>query len=387
MCIALIVGWLLSVPVADQAGFGVKIVDAIGSPHRVAAAALDGDHRVDLFVVGADSAGNSKLQVLLNRGDGFTPGWSHSYTFPASYGIFDVDLADTDNDGDNDVVYVVTLGAPGQRFNAGDGNFDAVGIVPTLSVRFENELVDIDDNGNVDLVYYEPDFFFDTYFGTQLGNGDGTFSWASYTEHQLQADLEVHRRIALGDVSGDGLLDAVFTSVTTGGIRYFEGTPTPPSGPLPGWKSPALVYSPACSDAIMADLDRDGRLDLIASAKAFDSVVVFLTGPAGAIGEPRLFAAGEGPDALAAADFDRDGSVDVMVTNPSAGSVHVLRGTGSGGLAAPIRQRVGPSPRDVAIADLDSDGDIDAVVACAGHIAWLVNRALTADVAAHLTQK
>jgi len=77
----------------------------------------------------------------------------------------------------------------------------------------------------------------------------------------------------------------------------------------------------------------------------------------------------------------------VMVTNPSAGSVHVLRGTGSGGLAAPIRQRVGPSPRDVAIADLDSDGDIDAVVACAGHIAWLVNRALTADVAAHLTQK
>ena len=387
MCIAPIVCWLLSVPLPDQAAFDVKLVGAIGSPWRLAAAPLDDDHRIDLFVVGADAAGNSSLQVLLNRGVGFTTGWSHSDDFPASSGIFDVDLADTDRDGDHDVVYVVTLGAPGQRFNDGDGNFEAAGVVPTLSVRFENELVDVDGNGNVDLVYYEPDFFFDTYFGTQLGNGNGTFSWASYTEHQLQADLEVHRRIALGDLSGDGLLDAVFTSVTTGGLRYFEGTPKPPGEPLPGWKSPALVYTPACNDAIMADLDGDGRQDLIASAKAFDSVVVFLTGPTGALGEPRLYAAGPGPDALAAADLDRDGNVDVMVTNPSTGTVHVLHGRASGDLAAPIARRVGKSPRDVALADLDNDGDIDAAVACADHVAWLVNRAVAGDVATHLTQK
>jgi hypothetical protein len=386
MCIALLVGWLLSVPVPDQTGFSVKIVDALGSPRRLAAADLDGDHRVDLFVMQAGPAGSPRLQVFLNHGGNFSPGWTQSWSSDGSaVTIFDADLADTDNDGDNDVVYCVSVSAPGQRFNDGHGNFDATGLVPTFSVRFENELVDIDDNGNIDLVYYEPDFFFDTYFGTQVGNGNGTFAWAFYTEHMLSADLESHRRIAIGDITGDGLRDAVFTSVITGGIRFFEGRPAPPGKPIPTWKSPQLVYAPACNDAAIADLDSDGHLDLIATAKSLDSVVVFLTQPIGAIGLPRLYAAGQTPDALAAADFDLDGYPDVIVANPATGTVHVFRGTGTGGLGPPRVVPVGQSPSDVATADLDNDGDIDVAIACADHVALLINNALSPTV--HFTQK
>ncbi|HZJ72646.1 MAG TPA: VCBS repeat-containing protein, partial [Planctomycetota bacterium] len=134
---------LFTVPASP--GFTVTTVDALDLPQRLAAADLDGNHRVDLFVV-ADGPDGSRLQVLLNHGGHFTPGWTKSYANGPG-GVFDVDLADTDNDGDRDVVFCIGIGAPGQLFNDGLGNFDALGLVPTLSVRFENELVDINGNG------------------------------------------------------------------------------------------------------------------------------------------------------------------------------------------------------------------------------------------------
>jgi hypothetical protein len=383
MCLTLIAGALLSIAEPVGTGFSVVLVDTIDSPRRLAAARLDDNHRVDLMVVESGSGG-SRLQVLLNHGTQFTPGWTTTYAVGSS-SHFDIDLADTDNDLDNDVVFVAWLGGAGQRFNDGHGNFDAVGSVPTASVRFENELRDMNGDNSVDLVYYEPDFFFDTYFGTQVGYGDGTFHFVAGNEIQLLADLEGHRRIALGDITGDGLIDGVFTSVITGGIRVFEGKPPPPLGQMPGWKQPQLVFEPPCDDAVVADLDGDGRLDIIASSYILDSCVVFLTQPNGAVGPPRLYAAGQGPDAIAAADFDLDGRLDVLVANPATGTVHVLRGTEAGGLSAPRSVAVGQSPLDVATADFDNDGDVDAAVACAGHVAVLFNHALSPTV--HFTQK
>ena len=376
MCLALMAASLLVSQMADGAGFHVVFVDTIDSPRRLAAAPLDDNHRVDLMVVETGSGG-ARLQVLLNHGTQFTPAWTTTYPV-GSGNIFDVDLADTDNDLDYDVVFVRNFGTPGERFNDGHGNFDAVGFVPTASVRFENELREMNGDHCVDLVYYEPDFFFDSYFGTQVGWGDGTFHFSS--EIKLIAEIEDHRRIALGDITGDGLVDGVFTSVISGGIRLFKGKLPPPLGQTPGWEQPQLVFEPPCDDAVVADLDGDGRLDIIASSYILDSVVVLRTQPGGAVGSPVLYAAGQGPDALAVANFDLDGRLDVVVANPATGTVHVMRGTGAGGLGAPREVPVGQSPLDVATADFDNDGDIDVAVACVDHVAVLFNHALSATV-------
>ena len=379
MHLALLVGSLALGPLPGPIDFIVVHVPPTNSPRRLAAADLDGDGFVDLMVAQAGLLGSPLLQVYHNAGGTglFPPGWSRPwFTDGSAVTIFDVDLADTDGDGDKDVVYCVSVGAPGQRFNDGHGNFDAVGLVPTASVRFENELLDMNDNGTVDLIYYEPDFFFDTYFGTQLGVGNGSFQWAIYTEIQLSADLEPQRRIALGDITGDGLTDAVFTSVVNVGLRFFQGTPPPVGKPLPAWELSPFFYAPPCSDAVMADLDRDGRLDLIASAPSLDAIVVFITEPTGVIGHPRVYAAGVDPGALVAADFDLDGVPDVMVANPASSVARVFRGTGDGSLEAPRLERVGPNPRDLAAADFDNDGDLDVAVASANHVALLYNQAL-----------
>jgi hypothetical protein len=286
--------------------------------------------------------------------------------------VADVDLADTDLDGDNDVVFCVGIGAPGQRFNDGHGNFDAIGYVPTASVRFENELLDMNANHAVDLVYYEPDFFGDSYFGTMYGDGKGKFS--GQQRDPVPGEIEVHRRIALGDITGDGLIDAVFTSVHTGGLRFIEPRP---GRPVPDWKLPQLVYAPPCNDAVIADLDRDGRPDVVATARDLDSVAVFLTSPAGQVGTPHLHPAGDAPTRSRSWTSTSMGSPTCWWPIPTQGTVQVLRGLGTGELGPARALRVGQAPDDIATADFDNDGDIDAVIACAITSLLLSNDALS----------
>ena len=384
MCLALIVATSLVVPPAGELHFTKVNVASTASPRRLAAADLDGDLFVDLMVMQAGSEGSALLQVYRNAGGlgPAIPGWSMpAWDSGASY-VADVDLADTDLDGDDDVVFCVGLGAPGQRFNDGLGQFDEWGYVPTLSVRFENALLDMNGDQAVDLVYYEPDFFGDSYFGTMVGDGNGNFGWGS-NELQFLEDGDPHRRIALGDITGDGLIDCVLTSVTESGLGLFEAKP---GTPVPDWKLPKLVYAPACNDAVIADLDDDGRPDLVATAKDLDAVVVFMTTHAGTVGKPRFFPAGDAPDALVVADFDLDGVPDVMAANPTQGTVQVFRGTGTGGFGPARALRVGQAPNDIATADFDNDGDLDAAIACADHITLLFNDSLP-SVAAHDVQK
>jgi len=345
-----------------------------GAPQRLDAADLDGDGDVDLFVVGRGQGSVAILQVLLNDGSGgFAQGWRRVEILSSVELTWDADLADTDDDGDADVVFVVPYGKPRQRFNDGDGGFDAAGGLPTFSYRFEHELADVDEDGSVDLLYYEPDLFLDVYFGAMKGAGDGTFSYVT-APIMLFAEPELHRRIAVGDVTGDGLLDAVFTSLLSGGVRFIEGQ----SGAFPGWSAPQLAYAPGCSDAVLADLGGDARPEIVASAPSLGSVVVLTMEPAGTFAAPRLSPAGLSPDALVASDFDGDGIQDLVVTNPTRGAVTLLRGTGDGGLGLPESLVVGRGPTDVVAADLDGDGDEDLAVTCAkaGRIALLFNSRL-----------
>ena len=128
----------------------------------------------------------------------------------------------------------------------------------------------------------------------------------------------------------------------------------------PGGKLP-LGDSPASFE--VADVNRDGRPDLVVANQGSDSVTVLLGEGGGrfsaAPGSP--VAAGDAPYGVAAADFSGDGRVDVAVSNNSSNALTVLLGNGAGGFAAasgsPIN--LGGSPGGVAAADLNGDGLID----------------------------
>lgn len=64
---------------------------------------------------------------------------------------------------------------------------------------------------------------------------------------------------------------------------------------------------------------------------------------------------------IAAADLDGDGKLDLVVANYSAASLSVLRGVGDGTFTGNETHATGANPTNVAIADLNLDGFRDIV--------------------------
>ncbi|MCO4094758.1 MAG: hypothetical protein HEQ37_14515 [Acidovorax sp.] len=101
----------------------------------------------------------------------------------------------------------------------------------------------------------------------------------------------------------------------------------------------------------MADVDGDGRADLIAAAQSNDASVVFILKglPGGGFGRPVRLASGwptfigqELPIDLAVDDFNGDGRPDIAVLNSNGGyyNVTILAGQGDGSFAVSVRHRV-----------------------------------------------
>jgi hypothetical protein len=63
------------------------------------------------------------------------------------------------------------------------------------------------------------------------------------------------------------------------------------------------------------------------------------------------------------ADVNADGRLDLITANAGSADVSILLGNGDGTFQAQSRIPVGPGPADVAVADLDDDGFLDLVTA------------------------
>ncbi len=175
---------------------------------------------------------------------------------------------------------------------------------------------------------------------TLIGNGAGGFSSQVATP---AGDVPL---TGTGDFDRDGHLDVMQGNRLWRGVGdgtfLLHPTPAPLSGPF-----------------LVLDLDRDGRLDLIAAAPATDQVAIAAGVGNGTFLAPTSFAAGDAPNTVVAADVDRNGTLDLVVTSPVAATISVLPGDGLGGFGTPIAYGAASDVRSLAIADLDGDGWVD----------------------------
>ena len=129
----------------------------------------------------------------------------------------------------------------------------------------------------------------------------------------------------------------------------------------------AYATGPQPRGIAVADLNRDGRLDLITGNRASDTVSVLAGAADGTFAAATEFAAGGGSRAVAAADFDNDGRIDIATGNESAASVTVLSNTTAFERSAYAfhRQTLGTHSfsgmgvASVGVADFDHDGRLD----------------------------
>jgi hypothetical protein len=114
-----------------------------------------------------------------------------------------------------------------------------------------------------------------------------------------------------------------------------------------------------------ADLDGDGREDLIALAPDQGEVALRLRLPGGGFGPARSFPACALPAGLAVTDFNGDDRVDVAL-GCGDGSIRVLDGNGDGTLSGAAAYSVAAPPAALLAADLDGDGSPDLAAAGGG---------------------
>src|SRR5437899_2693126 len=151
-------------------------------------------------------------------------------------------------------------------------------------------------------------------------------------------------------------------------VALLAGAALPSSAQTPASFNPAVSFPTGALPITVgiADVNGDGKPDLVTVNTGANTVSVLLGNGAGSFGPRTDFATGAVPHGLAIADLDGDGNPDLVVANTGGNTVSVLLGTGTGTFAAAMDFPTGVAPFFVAVADLNGDGIPDLVVVNVG---------------------
>ena len=155
--------------------------------------------------------------------------------------------------------------------------------------------------------------------------------------------------------SGDPSFVALTTipalhQVTATAVAAFALASTSPVGAYPGY--PAI-----------ADLNADGRMDVIVPSWDYNYVSVLLGNGDGTFLPASNVPVGSAPTAVVVADFNSDGIPDCAVTNRNSGNVTILLGNGNGTFRTQGNIGSLSLPAYIGAADFNNDGYADIAVA------------------------
>jgi len=314
-------------------------------------------------------------EVLLLRSDG-APSPTFSRIVVGS-GVPDprsVDVADINRDGAPDIV-VAAESADAVYWFENDGASPpsfvqrtvATNVIRPRAVR----AIDLDRDGLVDVV--------------SASRVDNTIAWhrntggspPSFVTHIVSSNAQGAESVDAADINRNGRIDIVAASANDGKIAWHENT----GGSPPAFVERVLTTNASGASAVViADVNRDGRPDIVAASSLDNTVRVFLNQG----GNPAVFTEhvvvddATGVTAVRVEDLDADGWPDIVWAASTDQRIEWARNLG--GTTPVFERREVPGslafPRGLAIADLNRDGWPDIIVAARtdGSVRWFPHR-------------
>lgn len=333
---------------------------------------VNGDGINDVLITASPSGGAASLYLRQGQPDGSLAVIRSLALDPALSCFLDaVAIGDLNGDGRNDVVVGAAYCGAQVLLQGTDGSL-VPGAVLQQAAASRLRIADLDGDGRNDLL------------GTGGGQNEVLF-WRQNSAGQLEAPRSIPVGsavdLAVADLNGDGRLDivAALGSSTPGNVavvlQQADGTFASPVGLSTGstWGASSIA---------VGDFNGDGRTDIAASTGGNTPtfIVVWLQAANGTMGAPVRLDSHDIPVMVRAADIDGDGRTDLVVGHTGWMKVGIYLQTSGGSLAAE-ELYAAPygnfTPDLLALGDINRDGRTDIVID--GHA--LLQRAAAAPAA------
>ncbi len=268
------------------------------SPRSLDLRDLDGNGTLDVIVA---NGFHQNVVTMMGAGNG-TFSNSRSFAFGDTPGTFSA-VADFNGDGRADLAVAGASGGtdPLMLFiGNGDGTFlAAVTRYTSGLVIYSTTAADLNADGQTDLLLID-----NGNLVTMIGNGNGTFN----APNQFSGVNPY--QVAVGDVNGDGIVDAVTADPVTDSANVFIG-----NGNGTFKASVTLSGGDGAWRVSLRDLNGDGSLDIV-TASANDNRANVITGNGnGTFSAIVSYATGTFPSGLNIADMNNDGALDIVTSN------------------------------------------------------------------------